>query len=87
MQLLSITGPQLRSARAAVGLSVRELATATGIGMATIVRYEATTSEIIGQKAKLSTLLSFFASAGIEFIGTPDDRPGIRIGRPPAQQE
>ena len=55
--------------------------------MATIVRYEATTSEIIGQKAKLSTLLSFFASAGIEFIGTPDDRPGIRIGRTPGQRE
>ena len=87
MQLVSITGPQLRSARAAVGLSVRELATATGIGMATIVRYEATAFEIIGQKAKLSKLFSFFASAGIEFIGTPDDRPGIRIGRPPGQQE
>ena len=87
MQLISITGPQLRSARAAAGLSVRELAAATGIGMATIVRYEATAYEIIGQKAKLSTLLRFFTSAGIEFIGTPDDRPGIRIGRPPAQQE
>jgi hypothetical protein len=23
-----------------------------------------------------------FEAAGIEFIGSPDDRPGIRIGRP-----
>jgi transcriptional regulator with XRE-family HTH domain len=82
-----ITGPQLRSARAALGLSVREVADLTGIGPATIVRYEATHSTIAGNPRKLAEVIQHFENAGIEFIGSPDDRPGIRIGRPPAQQE
>ena len=82
MQPLKITGPQLRSARAALGLSVRQVATSTRIGHATIVRYETTDAEISGQPAKLSSLLEFFSREGIEFIGSPDDRPGIRIGHP-----
>ena len=37
--------------------------------------------------ANLNAIKSALEAAGIEFIGTPDDRPGIRIGRPPGRQE
>jgi transcriptional regulator with XRE-family HTH domain len=77
-----ITGPQLRSARAALGLSVREVADKTGVGTATIVRYEATHLTIAGNPRKLAFVIRYFENAGIEFIGSPEDRPGIRIGAP-----
>jgi hypothetical protein len=41
----------------------------------------------VSTAANLNAIKSALEGAGIEFIGTPDDRPGIRIGRPPAQQE
>jgi len=31
----------------------------------------------------LAKIRSAFEAAGIEFIGTPEDRPGIRIGMSP----
>jgi hypothetical protein len=32
--------------------------------------------------ANLNTIKLVLENAGIEFIGSPDDRPGIRIGAP-----
>ena len=41
----------------------------------------------VSTAANLNAIKSALEAAGIEFIGTPDDRPGIRIGRPTTQQE
>jgi transcriptional regulator with XRE-family HTH domain len=79
MQDEGLTGLQIRAARGALGWSVRDLADRTGIGTATIVRYEAASGVPKSRKGHLDTLRQYFEAAGIEFIGAPDDAPGIRI--------
>lgn len=82
MQYPQLTGLQIRAARASLGWSVRVLAELSGIGTATIVRYEAEDSVPASRKGHLATLKDIFEGNGIEFIGTPDDRPGIRVDTP-----
>jgi transcriptional regulator with XRE-family HTH domain len=79
MQPIELTSEQIRAARAVLGWSVRELAERTGIGSATIKRYEAVSGVPKSRKGHLNVLRVDFESAGIEFIGGPDDAPGIRI--------
>lgn len=79
MQGHRLTGVQIRSARAALGWSVQDLANKTSVGTATIVRYESSLGVPLSRKGHLETLRRYFEAAGIEFIGTPDDGPGIRI--------
>lgn len=82
MQENSITGLQIRAARGALGWSVSQLSERSNVGTATIVRYEAESGVPPSRKDNLSKLKTALETAGIEFIGTPDDRPGIRIGLP-----
>ena len=77
-----ITAEQIRAARSVLGFSIQKIAETTGIGTATLKRYEVVAGVPESRKGNLETLKIFFESQGIEFIGTPDDRPGIRIGRP-----
>jgi transcriptional regulator with XRE-family HTH domain len=79
MQAIMITAEQLRAARSALGWSVVELSARSGVGTATIKRYEAVQGLPKSRKDNLGHLKLAFESAGIEFIGTPDDAPGIRI--------
>ena len=79
MQDAKVTGPQIRAARGALNWSVQRLAGETGVGTATIVRYEQYLSVPNSRKDNLAVIQSALESAGIEFIGTPDDAPGIRI--------
>jgi transcriptional regulator with XRE-family HTH domain len=81
---MEVTAEQIKAARAALGLSVKSISEGTGIGLATLKRYEAATGVPKSRKGHLETLRAFFETAGIEFIGTPDDGPGIRIRRPKA---
>lgn len=83
-QVTEITAEQIKAARAGLGISVAAVAVATNIGVATLKRYEATAGVPSSRKGHLNTLRAFFEAAGIEFIGTPTDRPGIRIGEPKA---
>lgn len=86
MQELLVSA-QIRAARAVLGISVAYVSEKTGIGTATIKRYEAFEGIPVARKGHLGTLKSFFEAAGIEFIGTPDDGPGIRLHRPAEQQQ
>ena len=74
-----LTGQQIRMARSALKWSARELADRTGLAMKTIQRIEATDGTPSSYTSTLTDLKACFEAAGIEFIGTPDDRPGIRI--------
>ena len=74
-----ITSSQIRAARAVLGISVAYVAEQTSIGTATLKRYEAADSVPSARKGHLMTLKVFYESAGIEFIGTPEDGPGIRL--------
>lgn len=77
-----LTSEQLRAARAVLGYSVLHVAEQTGIGTATIKRYEATSGVPNTRKGHLGTLQRFYEAVGIEFIGTPEDGPGIRLRLP-----
>ena len=74
-----ITGIQIRSGRAALNWSIEQLASESSISVRTIKRMEATTGVPSSTKANLNAIKTALEAAGIEFIGTPDDRPGIRI--------
>ena len=81
-QVSDITAEQIKAARAAIGVTIRQVAQQTGIGSATLKRYEATSGVPKSRKGHLLTLREFFEATGIEFIGSPGDRPGIRVGPP-----
>lgn len=83
MQDLLITGTQIRAARGALNMSVAELASLSGVGRATIVRYETFLGVPKTRKDSLQRIRAVLETAGIEFIGTPDDAPGVRIHQRP----
>ncbi len=47
--------------------------------MRTIIRYEDVDKVPANRSGNLAKLLAALKAAGIEFIGSPDDAPGIRI--------
>jgi transcriptional regulator with XRE-family HTH domain len=71
-----ITGTQLRMARAALKLGVRELAASAKVSPATITRIEG------DQPANASTLAALRAAleaAGVEFISENGGGAGVRL--------
>lgn len=74
-----ITGIQIRSARSALKLSIAELAELAGVGVQTIMRFENAEGIPPSRSATLDCVKRALESAGVEFIGTPDDGPGIRL--------
>lgn len=78
-QVQILTSEQIRAARAALGLTTQVIAASTEIGLATIKRYEATSGVPKSRKGHLAQLKAYFEAHGIQFVGTPDDRPGIRL--------
>jgi transcriptional regulator with XRE-family HTH domain len=74
-----LTSAQIRSARHALRLSVAELSARSNISTSTIKRIEAEDGVPTSTKANIAAIKQAFEAAGIEFIGTPDDAPGIRI--------
>jgi len=79
MQELAITGMQIRAARGALNWSINDLSKNAGVPTATLVRYETSDGIPRSRKGHLETVLRTLVSAGIEFIGTPEDGPGIRL--------
>lgn len=77
-----ITGVQIRTARTALRWSVSELAETSGVSTSTIKRIEAIDGPSVSTRANLAAIRAALESAGIEFIGTQDDAPGIRIHKP-----
>lgn len=79
-----ITGSQIRAARAALGMSGAELAEQSEISLRTVSKIEAVNGLPDARISTVTKLKMVLESVGIEFIGTPDDAPGIRIhSRPP----
>lgn len=77
-----ITGQQIRAAKAMLRWSGQQLAEESGLSLSTIRRVEMRDGVPEAQSIKtLMTIKQALESAGIEFIGTPDDGPGVRIKR------
>ena len=75
-----ITGMQVRAAKALLNWSGNELASKAEIGISTIRRIEACDGVL--QEASIKTLKSIkeaLEAGGVEFIGTPDNQPGVRL--------
>jgi len=74
-----ITGGQVRAARGFLKWSVPELSRLSGVSTPTIHRLE----QIDGlAPTRMNTMLDIkraFEEAGVEFIGTPDHGPGVRL--------
>jgi transcriptional regulator with XRE-family HTH domain len=71
-----MTPVQMRMARAALGLGVRELAEKAGVAANTVTRIEN------GADAKQSTIAALRAAlekAGVEFIDEDGGGPGVRL--------
>ena len=74
-----ITSSQLRAARALLKITAIDLASISGIGISTIKRFEMSEGVPSGNIKTIDALKKALEKAGIEFIGTPDDRPGVRL--------
>ena len=74
-----ITSEQIRAARALIKWSADDLAKASGVGVATIRRFESSVGLPSGQLRIHDMLMKTLQDNGVEFIGSPDDRPGVRL--------
>ena len=74
-----ILSQQIRAARALLRITVVDLANASGVGISTIKRIEAVNGIPPAHARTLDQISRALSAAGIEFVGTPDDRPGVRI--------
>ena len=77
-----ITGSQIRAARAALRWTTEELARNGGLASRTIKRFEQEDGVPSSRSSTLIEVQKALEAAGIEFIGTPEDGPGIRLRRP-----
>ena len=77
-----ITVWQIRAARAALAWSAQTLAERSGVGLRTIMRLEASDDLPSSRTTTLQDIQSALEAAGVEFIGSPSDRPGIRVSTP-----
>lgn len=82
-----ITAPQLRAARALLGLDQRQLAEQSGLSLPTIQRMEASDGVIRGNVDSLMKLVAALDAAGIELIGenatSGGGGRGVRLKSPP----
>ena len=70
---------QVRAARSFLGWSIPELSAAAGVSVRTIKYFESEQKELSTKEATVAKLTKALETAGIEFIGRPDDGPGIRL--------
>ena len=74
-----LTGGQIRAARALLRLTTKEVSAMSGLGVQTIHRFEQEDSVPPSRSQTLLDLKRAFEDAGIEFIGAPEDGPGVRL--------
>jgi DNA-binding transcriptional regulator YiaG len=74
-----ITAAQIRCARVALRWSALKLSEAAGVGIQTVKRFEAADGVPPSRSSTLLEVKKALEAAGIEFIGTPEQGPGIRI--------
>ena len=78
-----LTSGQIKMARAALGWSIDVLAEKTSISSRTIKRIENTIGIPNATAANLKLIKQTLEQAGIEFIGSADDGPGVRLWKQP----
>ena len=74
-----ITSDQIRAARSMLRWTGKELAEQSGVGFSTLMRLETEEGVPKAQAKTLEAIRKAFEKAGIEFIGSPEDAPGVRL--------
>jgi transcriptional regulator with XRE-family HTH domain len=74
-----ITGNQIRSARALLNWTAEETAERAGVSRQTLIKFERYDIVPPSRTQILLELKRIFEEAGIEFIGAPDEGPGLRL--------
>ncbi len=74
-----ITSEQIRAARALLRWTAQDLAGSSDVAISTIKRLELMEGVPSGQIRILSALKEALEEAGIEFVGSPGDAPGVRL--------
>lgn len=83
---MSIVSPhQIKMARAALSWSIQKLADQSKVSPRTLNRIETDGGFQVATKANLAMIQQTLEAAGVEFIGTPEDGPGIRLRSPDRQ--
>ena len=79
MSILKVSIRQLKAARALIGWSQEELASAAGISLPTIKRLEAAEGWLAGRQTTALNIRNALEKAGIEFIDENGGGPGVRL--------
>lgn len=75
-----ITGSQVRAAKALLKWSGDTLAKNAGVAISTIRRIEADDGVLANASVKtLDSIKKALEEGGVEFIGTPEHQPGVRL--------
>ena len=76
-----IISEQIRAARQLLRITADDLANLSGVGVATIRRYELMSGVPSGNARSVEAIQQALEANGVEFIGTPEDRPGVRLNK------
>ena len=74
-----IISEQIRAARQLVKITAGELAELSGVGVATIRRFEIMSGVPSGNARSIEAIQKALEAAGVEFLGSPEDGPGVRL--------
>lgn len=74
-----ITSAQIRAARALLDWSRSDLSEKSGVGASALMRLESADGIPSGNIKTFEAVQRALEAAGVEFIGTPEDGPGVRL--------
>ena len=74
-----VSSSQIKAARARLGWSAIELANRSGVGSASIKRYEVQDGVPVANTKNLLAIRNALKGAGIEFTGDPLVNPGVTL--------
>ena len=74
-----ITGAQVRAAKALIKWSGSDLAEKANVGLSSIRRIEAFEGVPESSVKVLNAIQKALEAAGVEFLGSPEDGPGVRL--------
>ena len=74
-----VSSSQIKAARAMLGWSAIELANRSGVGSASIKRYEVQEGVPVANTKNLMSIRNALEEAGIEFTGDPLVNPGVTL--------
>ncbi len=81
-ELSTFSCSQIKMARASLNWSIERLSQNSGVSISTIKRIETEPGFLKATDLNIQMIKKTFETAGVEFIGTPEDGPGIRLWSP-----